>query len=318
VVAEAIGVASRGRSFLLLLAVAAAIGGYVWFVEMKRDPYASTDEPREKLFAVEAAGIQELRLTSEDGEQSTLRRAGDRWTLAEAPGAEVDESEATQIATGLATLEATRVVDEEPASLAEYGLDTPRVTASFIDAAGAEHTLLIGNRTPAGGDVYAKLADSPRVVLIGSWQEETFNRSRFDLRDKRVLKFDRDAVGTVAITSSHGTTTLARRDGAWTMTAPSQGPADDAAVDALLGRLANERMQSLIDDPASVQTGLAKPSASVSITAGPTRAALEIGGPAGDGRVYARDAVRNLVFTVDDSLAEELGKKPEEFRKQDQ
>ncbi|HUF25049.1 MAG TPA: DUF4340 domain-containing protein [Vicinamibacterales bacterium] len=310
--------ANRGRSFLLLLAIAAAIGGYVWFVEMKRDPGASTEAPREKLFSTDAAEIHEMRLTNEAGEQSTLRRTGERWSLAEVPGAAVDEAEAGNIATGFSSLEASRIVDEQPPSLAEYGLDTPRVTASFTDAAGTQHTLLIGNKTPTGGDVYAKLADSPRVVLIGAWLEDTFNRSRFDLRDKSVLTFAQDAVGSMTLTSQNRTITLVRRGGSWTMTAPSEAPADDAAVDALLGRLASEKMLSIVDEPATAGTGLAKPSASVAITAGPTRAVLEIGGPAGEGRVYARNPSRELVFTVDASLADEIRKTPEEFRKKDQ
>jgi hypothetical protein len=311
-------VANRGRSFLLLLAIAAAIGGYVWFVEMKRDPDASTEAPREKLFTTDAAQIQEVRLTNEAGEQSTLRRAGERWSLVEVPGATVDEAEAGNIATGFASLEASRIVDEQPPSLAEYGLEKPRMTASFTDAAGTQHTLLIGNKTPAGGDLYAKLADSARVVLIGAWLEETFNRSRFDLRDKSVLTFASDAVGSLTLTSQNRTITLVRRAGVWTMTAPSESPADDAAVDALLGRLASEKMLSIVDERAAVDTRLAKPSASVAITAGPTRAVLEIGGPAGEGRVYARNPSRDLVFTVDASLADEIRKTPEEFRKKDQ
>lgn len=310
--------ASRGRSFLLLLVIAAAIGGYVWFVEMKRDPDASTEAPREKLFATDAAEIQEIRLSNPAGEQSTLRRAGEGWSLAEVPGAAVDEAEAGNIAAGLASLEASRIVDEQPPSLAEYGLERPRLTASFTDAAGTQHTLLIGNKTPTGGDIYAKLADSARVVLIGAWLEETFNRSRFDLRDKSVLTFASDAVGSMTLTSDSRTITLVRRAGAWTMTAPSEGPADDAAVDALLGRLASEKMLSIVDAPETVETGLSKPSASVAITAGPTRAVLEIGGPAGEGRVYARNPSRDLVFTVDASLADEMGKAPEAFRKKDQ
>ena len=309
---------NRGRSFLFLLAIGAVLGGYVWFVEMKRDPDAGAEATREKLFTVDAAQVQEVRLTNAAGEQSTLRRAGDRWTLVETPGAEVDDTEAGNIVSGLAALEANRVVDEQPPSLAEYGLDTPRITASFTDAAGKQHTLLVGSKTPTGGDLYAKLADSPRVVLIGSWLEETFNRSRFDLRDKSVLKFSRDAVGSLTLTSAAGTISLASSGGVWKMTAPTDAPADDAAVDGLLGRLSTARMLSIVESPASVDTGLAKPAASVALTAGPTRAVLDIGGPAGENAVYARDSVRNLVFTVESSLADELKKKPEDFRKKDQ
>ena len=310
--------ANRGRSFLFLLLIAAVLGGYVWFVEMKRDPDAGAEAPREKIFTVEPGQIQEVKLTNDKGEVSTLRRSGDRWTIAEMPGAEVDDTEISGITNSLSGLESNRVIDEQPASLAEYGLDKPRITAAFTDASGKQQTLEIGKKTPTGGDLYARTAGSNKVVLIGAWLEDTFNRSRFDLRDKSVLKFDRDAVSNVTLTSAGGTITLQRAEGAWKMTAPSAAPADDAVVEGLLGRLSTARMQKVVDSPDPKTTGLAKPSASVALMAGPTRALLEIGGAAEEGSVYARDAVRDIVFTIDASLADELKKKPEDFRKKEQ
>jgi len=311
-------VANRGRSFLFLLVIAAVLGGYVWFVEMKRDPDAGAEAPRQKIFTVEPAQIHQVTLTNDQGEVSTLRRTGDRWALAELPGAEVDDTEISGITNSLAGLESNRVIDEQPASLAEYGLDKPRITAAFTDAGGKQHALQIGKKTPTGGDLYAKTADSNRVVLIGSWLEDTFNRSRFDLRDKSVLKFARDAVSTITLTSAGTALTLARADGTWKMTAPSEAPADETAVEGLLGRLSTARMQKIVDSPDPGTTGLAKPTASVAVTAGPTRAMLEIGAAAEEGSVYARDAVRGIVFTIDASLADELKKKPEDFRKKEQ
>lgn len=308
----------RGRSFLLLLALAAGVGAYVWFVELERDMTAP-DTPAEEIFAVEADQIQAVRLRNEAGEESVLQRSGDRWVFAgDAAGVEVDPSEAAGITSSLADLESQRVVDEQPPSLAEYGLEPPRVTVSFTDAAGAERTLLIGNRTPTGGDLYAKLADTPRVFLIGAWLDETFNRSRFDLRDKAVLKFSRDAVTNVTLTSSAGTVALAQAGGEWTIASPDEAPADNAAADAIVNALSSARMQSVVDDPDPAAMGLARPSVTASVTAGPTRAVLEIGGPAAEGTLYARDAVRGLVFTVDATLADQLAKSPADLRRKDQ
>lgn len=309
---------NRGRSFLLLLALAAGIGAYVWFVEMKRDPNDTAETPREKLVTIDPAQIQEVRLKNDKGEESTLKRSGDRWMLAEISGAQVDETEADNIVNALAGLESSRLVDEQPPSLAEYGLDKPRITASFTDAAGKQQSVLIGSKTATGGDLYAKLADSPRVVLIGSFLEETFNRSRFDLRDKTAVKFARDAVGNITIRNASGTFALARSNGAWRVTAPADAPADEGAVESLISMLSAARMKTIVDNPDMASTGLAKPSAAVSLTAGPTQASLEIGGPAEEGSVYARDPGRGLVFTIDASLAEQLKKKAEEFRKKEE
>jgi hypothetical protein len=307
----------RGRSFLILLAVAAALGGYIWFVEMKRDLTAS-DTPAEKLFALDASQIQEVRVRNAAGDESTIRRAGDRWTFADAGDVEVDATEAGNITTSLASLESQRAVDDQPASLDEFGLASPRFSVAFKDTAGAERTLLVGNRTPTGGDLYAKLADAPRVFLIGSWLEETFNRSRFDLRDKAALKFPRDAVTGVTIVSAAGTVSLAQSGGEWKLTAPEDAPADNGAADALVNALSSARMTSVVEAPDMRATGLARPALTASVTAGPTRAVLEIGSAAESGDLYARDAVRNLVFTVDASLLDQLAKTPADLKRKDQ
>ncbi len=307
----------RGRAFLLLLALAAGVGAYVWFVEMPRDT-AAADTPAEKLFTVDATQIQEVVVTNEAGERSTLTKRGDRWTLAEIDGAEVDPTEAGNITSGLAALEAQRVVDEQPPSLAEYGLETPRVTVSFKDAAGAGQTILFGNKTPTGGDLYARLASSPRVFLVGAWLDESFNRSRVDLRDKTVARFSRDAVTNVTLTSSAGTVSLAQSGGEWRLTAPVEAPADGAAADAIVNAVSSARMQSILDGPEAAAVNFARPAVTVAITAGPTRSVLEIGGAAADGTRYARDTVRGLVFTVDAALAGGLIATPDDLRKKDQ
>ncbi|MBA3948933.1 MAG: DUF4340 domain-containing protein [Acidobacteria bacterium] len=308
---------TRGRAFLLLLALAAGVGAYVWFVEMPRDTTAA-DTTGEKLFTVDATQMQEVVITNEAGERSTLTKRGDRWTLAEIDGAEADPTEAGNITSGLAALETQRVVDEQPPSLAEYGLEAPRVTVSFKDASGAEQTILFGNKTPTGGDLYAKLASSPRVFLVGAWLDESFNRSRFDLRDKTVARFSRDAVTNVTLTSSAGTVSLAQSGGEWRLTAPVEGPADGAAADAIVNAVSAARMQSILDGPEAAAVNFARPAVTVAITAGPTRSVLEIGGAADDGTRYARDTVRGLVFTVDAALAGELTKSPGDLRKKDQ
>ena len=91
------------------------------------------------------------------------------------------------------------MIDENPADLKEYGLAEPRVEVAF-KAGGQEHRLQIGQKTPPGSDLYAKLADQKKVFLIPSFLDSTFNRSTFDLRDKAVLKLDREKVDALEVT----------------------------------------------------------------------------------------------------------------------
>ena len=71
----------RGRSTLILLALAAALGAYIWFVEMKREP--AGDEPKgEKVFtSLEADKIEALTLTASNGDVTTLKKQGVGWKI---------------------------------------------------------------------------------------------------------------------------------------------------------------------------------------------------------------------------------------------
>ena len=40
--------------------------------------------------------------------------------------------------------------------------------------------------------MYAQKGGEKRVFLVSSFQETNFNRTPFDLRDKKILKFERD------------------------------------------------------------------------------------------------------------------------------
>ena len=108
----------------------------------------------------------------------------------------------------LGQVEIVRVIDENPTNLNDYGLSNPRVEVDFKAAGDKDYRkLLIGDKTPTGGDLFAKRNDEKKVFLIPAAQDTSFNRTTFDLRDKTLLKFDRDKVDALDVTAggkTHG------------------------------------------------------------------------------------------------------------------
>ena len=77
-----------------------------------------------------------------------------------------DDNEVNGITSALASLEMTRVVDENPTSLNDYGLSNPRIEVDFKAAGDKDYRkLLIGEKTPTGGGLFAMLAAA--LVLFG-------------------------------------------------------------------------------------------------------------------------------------------------------
>ena len=189
---------SRGVTTLTLFAVLVALGAYIWFVERKREP--ANPDAKAKVFAtVEAEKIDELVVRSSKGDTTTLKKQGDAWRLVAPIESEADAGEVSGITSGLARLEQQSTVDQ-PAALKEYGLDPAKAEIAFKVAGDAQpRKLLLGDKTPTGADMYAKLADGAAVFLIQSYLDGTFDRGTFDLRDKTALKFARDKVDGVEV-----------------------------------------------------------------------------------------------------------------------
>jgi hypothetical protein len=305
------------RSFLVLLAILVGLGAYLYFVESRRTP-GDDAEAKPKVFTVEAGAIDEITVKAEAGDTTTIRKSGDAWSIVAPAPAPADDAEVSGLATNLASLEEQRLIDENAADLAPFGLDQPRIEVAF-KSGGQDQRLLIGSRTPTGADLYAKTAASPRVFLIASYLDSTFNRATFDLRDKSALDFDRDAADSMEITAAGQTLRFTKSGTDWQLAQPPAGRSDAAAIEGLLARLDGLQMKAVSaaepDDLAKY--GLEQPAAVVRVGSGSSQAVLQIGSSAEDGALYAKDAARQEVFTIDATLLDDLKKGAGEYRQKD-
>jgi uncharacterized protein DUF4340 len=310
-----------GKSFLILVILALGIGGYAYFVESKREP-AGTAAKKPGVFTVDTEKIEEVEIKSASGDTTSLKKNGAKWEITAPQKLDVDDTEISSVLSTLRTLEVQRTIDENPKSLAGFGLEPPRITVGFR-AAGESgmHRLQVGNKTPTGGDLYARVEGQPKLFLISSYLEDSLNKNMFALRDKTLLKFAREDVDSLTIEPASGTAlAFAKKGNDWRFTKPFDAKADVSATDGIIGRLAQTRMKSVAaaDGTAELKKyGLDKPDVVATVGAGSTRATLAVGGKADDTSVYARDLSRPMVFTVDKTLVDDLKKKPEDLRKKD-
>jgi hypothetical protein len=305
-----------GKSVLGLLVVLLALGAYLYFVESKRP--ADDGDRKEKVFSsLDAGSIDQLVITSESGDTTTLHKTGSDWEIVEPVKTKSDASQVSGITTTLASLEVQRVIDDNPPDLEEYGLAKPRVRIEF-KAGGQDHTLLLGRKTPPATDYYAKLADQPRVFLISSYLDSTFNRSTFDLRDKTAVAVNRDEIDSLTVNAGGKTMRFAKSGGDWRIAEPIEARGDFSAIDGLVNRISSLQMTSVVAESGKPsEYGLDKPAATVTIGNKSSHATLDLGTSAGDKGVYARDESRPIVFTVESSLLDDLRKDPSDYRVKD-
>ena len=311
------------KSTLALVVVLAGLGAYIYFVTWKQPAAADSGKKQEKVFAsLESDKIEEIKVSSAGGESTTLKKNGGTWQMTQPMAVKADDTEVTGIASALSSVELTRVIDENPINLNDYGLSNPRIQLDFKATGDKDYRkLLIGEKSPTGSDLFAKRNDEKKVFLIPAFQESSLNKSTFDLREKTLLKFDRDKVDAIDVAAAGKTTAFAKQGTDWKITKPLDVRADFSAVEGLVGRLQSAQMKSIVTETPTPEDlkkyGLDKPDASVNVKAGSATATLVLGGKTPENTVYARDLSKPTVVTVESSLADELKKGSDEYRRKD-
>lgn len=310
------------KSTIALAVVLAGLGAYIYFVTWKQPETPDTGKKTDKVFSVASDKIEEIKITTAAGEATTVKKEGGSWKVTEPSEAPGDEAEIGAMTNALATADIVRVVDENPSNLNEYGLSNPRLAVSFKASGDKNYShLFIGEKTPTGGDLFAKRNDEKKVFLIGSSQESSFNKSAFDLREKSILKLDRDKIDSLDLVAGTQTVSIAKDGGDWKLTKPIQVRADYGTVEGLVGKLQTARMKSIVTSDATAadlkKYGFDKPQATVNLNSGSSKATLLIGGKADDGSLYARDGSKPMVVTIDSTLLDDIKKSPDDYRRKD-
>ena len=243
-----------------------------------------------------------------------------------------DQTEATGAASNLATADVQRVVDEQPKDLAAFGLAKPRVTVTFRVAGDkTPRTLLLGDKNPTGSDLYAKLPDAPRVFLVSAYLEGTFDkgvvrlprqahphlRSREDRsagRRRRHGEDDGGAAGGHVERRRAGQRARRFRRHRSGAEPARQRPDEEHRLGS--GRPGRTR-QPTAGRP-HVEGVRPRPAEHrLTLGAGSTVAEILLGKATPEGDVYAKDASRSIVFTIEKALADDLARDPADFRSKD-
>jgi hypothetical protein len=292
----------------------AGLGAYIYFVESKKPVApAEGEKKKEKIFTFDKTKAREVVLAPKEGETIHLVKEKDGWKMTAPTNVAADSSEADTLVTSFEGLEMDEVVAATPPKLSDFGLDNPRNAVSvLLEGATEPMKLLLGDKTPDSGAVYAKLPSQTRVFTIASYLETPFTKKPFDLRDRSVLHVKRDAVKTLEVTGPDGSYALAKNDkGDWVFTKPLSTRAGRWSVDSFLGTLENLRMDSVAAEDAKdlKPFGLVTPARTVTIglADGATRK-LEIGSSAADKKYDAREASSKMVAVIPAAIVDDLAK----------
>lgn len=309
-----------GKSFLILLLVAIGIGAYAYFVESKRDLSDTSALKHDKVWSVDASKLEEIDVKASNGDLTRLKKSGSTWQIVAPEPMEADQEVVSTITTALTSLESTKTVDENPPSVKPFDLEAPHASITLkVTGESAARQIDLGTKTPAGADMYARIGGQPKVFLVGASIDDQVNRTTFDLRDKSLLKFDRDKADSLKFdpAGAAGLSLAKKSSEEWRFTAPMDARAEFSVVDGIVSKLSQAKMKSVVVNDVGKDLkkyGFDKPQEVVTVGVGSARASLAFGAKSPDGALYARDLSRPIVFTVDAALLDDVKKKPDDLR----
>jgi len=164
---------------LISVALLAAVGIALWLSnrdEKAKEGKPSADAPPQ-ILAVPPDKVKEIEIKHR-GEAAIDVVFDDKgkWQITAPEKLSADVTTIAQITNMASRLNSERVVDANATDLATYGLAPALIEVSITDKSGKKSKLLIGENTPVGANVYAKLDGDPRLFTIAANSKIAFDK----------------------------------------------------------------------------------------------------------------------------------------------
>jgi hypothetical protein len=175
--------------------------------------------------------------------------------------------------------------------------------------------VLFGSETPTGSSRYARLEGDPRLFTVFSYVKSSFDKTVFDLRDKKLLAVDGQKISRVKLNTGGRAIEFGQTPGSsWQIVQPRALRADNFTVGDLVRSVQDAELVSIVDNPEELapKPDFAKPYATVEVVDEAGAHTLTIAKAAD--KYYARSTDLAGVFEVSSALAEGLDKELDEFR----
>ncbi|MCH7871216.1 MAG: DUF4340 domain-containing protein, partial [Planctomycetes bacterium] len=301
--------------------------------DLVREVEKKTNEYRKKkLFAFTAADATQFVFEKDGASFDFSRKTGGDWVINSPYRARGASDEIKKLVQALASVNADEFIDDAPADVAQYGLDSPVMRCSVTTETRREikieeplpssqpaepmfeidkntFTLEIGSFADVKEQKrFARLAGQPWVISVATSSIENLSPGP-DIRDRSVTGLKKADLTEFTVTVAGESATLKRVAGRWV----GQGDlteVDAAAIDEVLNTVEDIRAidwKDAPDDPAGL--GLDNPRAELTLTTSGAVAPLKliIGGTTASGRnAYVQIEGQPTVYVVNAEQADQL------------
>jgi hypothetical protein len=277
---------------------------------------ASVDTPP-KILSLNQDDISKIAIKKKGGEELVLAKGnGGKWQISAPKSFGADQEAVSTLLSSVSSLSSDRLVEEKAADIAQYGLSQPLLELDITTKDAKEQKLLLGDDTPAGSAVFAKLEGDPRVFTIANYNKTSIDKTTNDLRDKRLLTVDFDKLSQVELVTKTQDIQFGRNKQEWQIVKPTPSRADNFQVEEIVRKMREAKMDLASSDADAKKAAAAFTSGTPVATAKLTDAAstqeLQIRKSKDD--YYAKSSAAPGIYKVPSEVGQGLDKNVDDFR----
>lgn len=220
--------------------------------------------PSAPLLDIPAHRLTWIHMTVE-GSSIKCQRIGERWFLESPTRPPADEEAVERF---LSTLDGLRPLEritesqwrERELRPADFGLDPPQTWIEFGDGS-RQHRLDLGMDTWLGSSLYARLDQSPDILVLSRDLRDVLPRHATEWRSRRLVSLVPDRLVRIEIRRpGFPFVQLIASQGAWLIQQPAPMRVDPQRVRILLESLTAARIRRLLCDPVALDSPPVTPS----------------------------------------------------------
>ncbi len=276
----------------------------------------SVDTPP-KILSLKQEDISKIQIKKKGGEELVLAK-GDagKWQITAPKPLGADQEAVLSMLYTVSSLNADRLVDDKAADLNPFGLAQPSLELDVTAKDAKAQKLLLGDDTPAGSAVFAKLDGDPRVFTIASYNKTSIDKTANDLRDKRLLTVDFDKLSQIELATKKQNIEFGRNKQEWQIVKPKPLRADNYQVEEVVRKLRDAKMEAASTDADAKKAAVAFASGTQVATAKVTDTAstqeLQVRKNKDD--YYAKSSAVPGIYKVPSDLGKDVDKSVGDFR----
>lgn len=203
------------------------------------------------------------------GHDVTIIRDGRKWlVIKDSKRFNGDDGAVGSLLNEISEMEVQKVAADNPSSLDDFGLKSPRVEVMLKTPFG-EYRLSVGSETPVGLGTYVRVGGKDDVLIVDRDSLLPFlDRSENDFRDKQILALEEEKIRRVIFRSGESSFEVERQGGSWVAKQiPSYARLNQDRMGLILKAFLNLKIDNFeVDDPMNLSAyGLVKPNAEIEI-----------------------------------------------------